>query len=88
MICNKKKSCNRLGSSKGGCMNHTAGSKRLIEFAEAKTHETGLYFLLLSYDKLLLRDSAHLHQNDTSQRRVGTHFWRRCQRMPKHQKFN
>ena len=32
--------------------------------------DTGSYFLSTSYDKLLLREPAHFHGNDTSRRRV------------------
>jgi len=38
--------------------------------------------------KLLLRDPAHFHRNDTTRRRVGTHFWRRRQPRSKRQGFN
>ena len=36
--------------------------------------DSGSYFLPSSYDKLLLRDPAHFHRNDTTRRRVDTHF--------------
>jgi len=42
--------------------------------------DSGSYFLPSSYDKLLLRDPAHFHRNDTTRRRVDTRFWRRRQR--------
>jgi len=36
--------------------------------------DTGSYFLPSSYDKLLLREPAHSHGNDTSRRRVDKQF--------------
>ena len=38
----------------------------------AMNRDTGSYFLLSTYDKLLLHDSARFHQNDTLQRSVDT----------------
>jgi len=40
-----------------------------------------------SYDKLLLHDPAHFDRNDTTRRRVDSHFWRRRQRTSKRQVF-
>jgi len=36
--------------------------------------DSGSYLLPSSYDKLLLRDPAHFHRNDTTRRRVDSHF--------------
>jgi len=36
--------------------------------------DSGSYILPSSYDKLVLRDAAHFHRNDTTRRRVDSHF--------------
>jgi len=51
----------------------------LAQFFETRcmNWDSGSYLLPSSYDKLLLRDPAHFHRNDTTRRRLDSHFWRR-----------